>query len=454
MSYDLVIKNGTVVTATSVYEADVAVQGEAIAAVGRDLSGRVELNAAGRYVVPGGVDIHVHMEMPLPGGVTSADSFGSGTRAAAFGGTTAIVDFVDPRPGEPLLEGLAARRALADPQVVIDYGLHMTINPAAMDRLDEVPAACAAGCATFKLYMAYSFRLDDGQLYRALAAVRDAGGLPVVHAENWEVICALVAENIAAGRTGPRWHPRSRPARLEGEAAGRVIDIAAFAGVPLHIFHVSCAAVVERIAQARARGLPVTGETCPQYLFLPDEAYEAAGVTGALPVCAPPLRPPDDQQALWRALAAGHLQIVTTDHCPFILADKEAGWRQDFSRIPGGVPSIEMRLPAIYSHGVRGGRLSLNQWVDLCCTTPARLAGFARKGEIAVGYDADLVIFDPEKRVTLSTETLHEQVDWTPYEGIHLAGWPEVTISRGEIIVRDGEFLGAAGRGRFVVRQR
>jgi dihydropyrimidinase len=210
---------------------------------------------------------------------------------------------------------------------------------------------------------------------------------------------------------------------------------------------------VERIVAARARGVPVTGETCPQYLFLTEEALDAPGVRGALPICAPPLRPQADQDALWRALSAGQLHLVTTDHCPFVLADKEQGWRQDFSRVPGGVPSIEMRLPAIYSGGVRRGLLTLNQWVDLCCTTPARMAGFQHKGDIVVGYDADLVVFDPEKEMTLSTATLHEQVDWTPYEGLQVQGWPAVTISRGEVIVAGGAFLGEAGRGQFVQRR-
>ncbi len=451
--YDLVIKRGSVVTAQSTFQTDVAVRAGRIAALGEDLSGARELDAAGKLVIPGGVDIHVHMQLPLPTGYTSADTFYSGTRAAAFGGTTAMVDFVDVRPAETMLDALAARRALADPAVVIDYGLHMTIGPADIGKLEQVQAAYDAGCATFKLYMAYGFRLDDGQLLRALRAVGEAGGLPVVHAENWDVICTLVEENIAAGRTSPHWHPRSRPAMLEGEATGRVIDIAAYLGVPLHIFHVSCGATVQRIAAARARGLPVTGETCPQYLFLTEDALDTPGVSGALPICAPPLRPQAEQDALWRALAAGHLQIVTTDHCPFVLADKEQGWRQDFSRVPGGVPSIEMRLPAIYSGGVRRGLLTPNQWVDLCCTTPSRLAGFKRKGDIVVGYDADLVIFDPEKEMTLSTETLHEQVDWTPYEGLRIQGWPAVTISRGEVIVADGVFLGQAGRGQFVQRR-
>ena len=246
--YDLVIKNGTVVTATDTFSADIAVDGEQIAAIGRNLTGTNEIDATGKLVIPGGVDIHVHMQMPLPTGVTSADTFFTGTRAAALGGTTAIVDFVDPQPDQALLDALAARRALADPQVAIDYGLHMTLGPSEIAKLDQVADAYAAGCGTFKLYMAYGFRLDDGELLQAFQAIRDAGGLPVVHAENWDVICALVEQNIRAGRTTPHWHPRSRPALLEGEAVGRVIDIATYVGIPLHIFHVSCEAAMQRIA--------------------------------------------------------------------------------------------------------------------------------------------------------------------------------------------------------------
>lgn len=450
MSYDLVITNGTIVTAANTFRADIGIRGERIAAIGDRLTGDRILDASDRLVIPGGVDIHVHMQMPLAPDVISADTFYTGTRAAALGGTTTIVDFVEAKGDESLLAALAARRAEADPQVVIDYALHMTIGPRDIAKLDEVPAVAAAGCTSFKLYMAYGLRLDDGQLLQALEAVREVGGRPVIHCENWDIICTLIRRHLAAGRTEPRWHPRSRPELLEGEAAGRAIAIAEFVGVPLHIFHVSCGAVVERIRAARARGLPITGETCPQYLFLSDAAYEAPGVEGLLPICAPPLRPAAEQQALWQALAAGDLQLVATDHCPFDRVTKSRGLG-DFSKTPGGVPSIEMRLAAVYQ-GVVRGLFSANRWVELCCTAPARLMGLERKGDIAVGMDADLVIFDPHRHVTLSTAFLHENVDWTPYDGLELVGWPETVLSRGEIIVADGACTAKAGRGRFVHR--
>lgn len=448
MEFDLILKNGVIVTSARVFTADIGIRGERIAAIGENLSGGRAIDASGKYVIPGGVDIHVHMQMPLGPGVISADTFFTGTRAAALGGTTTLIDFVEPKADEGLIEALAARRAEADPQVVIDYGLHMTLGPTEIAKLGQVPQAFAAGCTSFKLYMAYGLRLDDGQLLQALEAVRQVGGQPVIHAENWDVICALIARNLAAGRTTPHWHPRSRPAPLEGEAAGRAIDIAAFAGVPLHIFHVSCAAVVQRIRAARAAGLPITGETCPQYLFLSQDAYDAPGVEGTLPVCSPPLRPQSDQEALWRALADGDLQLVTTDHCPFDRVTKARGLG-DFSQIPGGVPSVEMRLAGMFE-GVRRGHFSLNRWVELCCTAPARLMGLERKGDIAPDLDADLVIFDPNRRVTLSTGFLHENVDWTPYDGLELSGWPETVLSRGEVVVEKGEFRGTAGRGRFL----
>jgi dihydropyrimidinase len=451
MSFDLVIKNGTIVTANVSYRADIGIRGETIAAIGEELAGNQEINAAGKLVIPGAVDIHVHMQMPI-GDFVSSDDFFTGTRAAAWGGTTAIVDFVEPHNEETMLGALQDRRALADPRVVIDYGLHMTIGPTDIDKLDQIPAAYEAGCGSFKLYMAYGLRLDDGQLLRALEAIRDVNGLPVIHAENWDVICTLIARNLAIGNTSACWHPRSRPASFEGEAVGRVLQLANYVGTRAHIFHVSCDEAVQKIADARRQGLPITGETCPQYLLLTQEAYDAPGVKGAWPVCSPPIRTRESQDALWRALSDEFLHVVTTDHCPFTSAEKSTGLA-DFSKIPGGVPSVESRLAAIYTFGVRTGRLTPNQWVAVCCTTPAELAGFSRKGKILIGFDADLVIFDPRKQVTLSTQTLHENVDWTPYDGVELHGWPETTISRGQIIVKNGRFQGQEGQGQFVYRR-
>jgi len=451
--YDLVIRHGIVVTATAVFPADLAISGEQIAAIGHGLRGRREIDAGGQYVIPGAIDGHVHLGMPI-GRFTSTDDFFHGTRAAAFGGTTAVVDFVETRPDETMLAALAARRAVAH-DAVIDYGLHMTIGPTDIAKLDQLPDARAAGCGSIKLYMAYGLRLTDGDLLLALEKAAEVGAQPVVHAENWDVITTLIARNLAAGRISPHWHPRSRPAELEGEAAGRVIDIAAYAGAPVHIFHVSCAATVERIAAAKARGRPVTGETCPQYLYLTDEVYDRPGVAGALPVCSPPLRPAADRDALWRALSSGALDLVTTDHCPFTAGEKATGL-DNFSHIPGGVPSIESRLALVYA-GLVGDSAApdpaaLSRWVDVCCTTPARVFGFRHKGQLLPGYDADVVLFDPARVFAISPTSLHETAGWTPYDGLTLRGWPATTISRGEVIIDNGQWLGAAGRGQFVLR--
>ncbi|MCA9938414.1 MAG: dihydropyrimidinase, partial [Anaerolineales bacterium] len=448
--YDLVLKNGLVVMGEAVVAADVGVMGGKIAGIAHHLHGTEEIDCQGHIVTPGAVDVHVHLQYPI-GPLTTGDDFFTGTRAAALGGTTTIIDFVEARPQQPLLDALHERHMLAAERAVIDYGFHMTITPTDIPKLDQVPAVVAAGCPSFKHYMAYSFRLHDGELLQSFQAIRRAGGLPIVHAENWDVIQALVRQNLAAGRTEPRWHPRSRPALMEGEAAGRVINLAALAETPVYIFHVSCQAVVERIAAARAQGQPVYGETCPQYLLLDDSLFEQPGVAGALPICSPPLRPRSEQAHLWAALARGDLQVISTDHCPFWLADKAAAL-EDFSRIPGGVPSIESRFALAYTFGVGAGRLSLSQWVARCCTTPAQLMGLTHKGQIAVGYDADLVVFDPQWPVTLSTETLHENVDWTLYAGRQLTGWPRHTLSRGRWLVRDGAFVGRPGQGQFVCR--
>jgi dihydropyrimidinase len=450
MTYDLVIKNGAVVTAVSTTQADIGIIGEKIAAIGQDLRGKREIDAAGKLVTPGAVDVHVHLEMPI-GDFISTDDFYTGTRAAAFGGTTTIIDFIETAPDETMLAALAARRAKADPKVLIDYGLHMTIGPTDIAKLDQIPEVYAAGCASFKLYMAYGLRLHDGELLQALTAVCDVDGLPVVHAENWDVICALIAQNVAGGRVEPHWHPRSRPALLEGEAAARVIDIADYVGTRLYIFHVSCQETVAQIAAARLRGLPIYGETCPQYLLLDWNLYDRPGVAGALPVCSPPIREQAQQANLWQALAQENLQVVSTDHCPFALNEKESRLG-NYSQIPGGVPSIEIRFGAVYQRGVQAGLLTLNQWVAACCTRPAQLFGLPQKGDIAVGFDADLVIFDPERPFTVTPSSLHEAAGWSLYEGMSFLGWPQTTLSRGEIIVDDGMLLAQPGRGQFVKR--
>jgi len=453
-TFDLVIANGTLITSRGARAADVAVSGERIAAVGGDLPGDRIIDATGCYVLPGAIDAHVHLEMPVGDGTfVSSDDFVTGTVAAAHGGTTTVLDFVQPDPGQSMLQALAARRERADGRAVIDYGLHMTIPAWHADQQsasEEITKVIDCGLPTFKLYLAYDgLRLDDGQLYRVLRILAAQGSaLPIVHCENGLVCDALRADALSKGHRSALYHALTRPPRQEAEAAGRVLDIAALAGAPVYVVHVSCAEAMERLIAARKRGQCVLCETCPQYLSLGVEAYEGPGAERF--ICAPPLRSSDDQSALWHALSAGEIDVVATDHCPFTLAQKASA--RDFTGVPGGLPGIEARLSLLYTLGVARGRLSLSQWVDCCCSAPARLFGLTGKGQIAPGFDADLVIFDPASRISLCSAALHENAGWTPYQGLELCGWPRTTLSRGTPIVDEGHFVGQSGRGRFVPR--
>lgn len=449
--FDLVIANGTLVTAESVMHADLGIRDSQIAAIGTALAGTETIDAAGMLVLPGAIDEHVHLQMPV-GEFASSDDFYTGTVAAACGGTTAVIDFVEPAPDQPLLEALAARQGEAEGKVVVDYGLHMTLSRADDETLAQVPACIEAGSASFKLYMAYEgLRLDDGGLLRALARLRAHGGRPLVHAENHHAIAYLTAQALAEGRTGPENHPLTRPAGMEAEAIHRLLALARVAGTSLVLAHLSCALGLEQVRAARARGQTVWVETCPQYLLLDEKEYGRPGFEGAKFVMAPPPRTEADRQALWAGLAAAEVDTVATDHCPFFYETQKIRGRDDFSRIPGGAPGIETRLALLYTHGVRAGRLAPERWVDVCCTGPARRFGLApRKGTLAVGADADIVVFDPERRVRLSYQTLHQNVDYCPYEGWEMQGYPVTVLSRGQVIVREGEFVGEVGRGRYL----
>jgi dihydropyrimidinase len=456
---DLVIANGTLVTAESMVRADLGVRGGRIAAIGIGLaapdpsgnSGPRIVDATGMLVLPGAVDEHVHLQMPV-GEFSSSDDFNTGTVAAACGGTTTVIDFVEPAPGQPLVEALAKRRTEADGQAVVDYGLHMTLSRADDDTLAQIPACIEAGTASFKIYMAYEgLRLDDGELLRALSALHGYGGRVLVHAENHFAIVYLVAQALAAGRTGPENHPQTRPALLEAEAVHRLLALASISEAPLMVAHLSCALGLEAVRAARARGQTVWVETCPQYLLLDEQEYQRPGFEGAKFVMAPPPRTEGDRSALWAGLAAGEVDTVATDHCPFFYETQKTRGRENFSRIPGGAPGIETRLALLYTHGVRSGRISAQRWVEVCCTAPARRFGLApRKGTLAVGADADIVVFDPEREVVLTAESLHQNVDYCPYEGWVVRGYPVMVFSRGSVLVRDGQFVGQQGNGMFL----
>lgn len=447
----LVIRNGQLVAAGGVVNADLAIEDEQITVIGRNLRGKHEIDAEGCYVLPGAIDNHVHLQLPLAG-LVSTDTFRSGTVAAACGGTTTVIDFVTPEPEQPMRQALKLRRAEADGQVAIDYGLHMTIptwHGATNERLQEVPDVVAAGCPTFKMYQAYNnMILDDPALLRSMMAVADAGGRAVLHSETGPILDMLRASALAEGHVEPIWHSYTRPAQLEATAVQRAIELADLAGCPLFIFHIGCEESVEAIVAARARGLDVWGETCPQYLLLNAEDH-LGGSEGYLYVCAPPLRDLYDQDSLWQALAADGLQVVSTDHCPWTRAEKI---QPNFTQIPGGVPSIEARLALVHHFGVNTGALSLERWVQVCCSNPARWMGLERKGRLLPGCDADIVIFDPRREKTITPANLHETAGWTPYDGISVMGWPRTVLLRGKTIVENEQYAGSPGDGCFVER--
>jgi dihydropyrimidinase len=451
------IRGGTVVTASDRYRGDVLIEDEKIAAVATSFEGvnaDRTIDAAGKFVIPGGIDVHTHLDMPF-GGTTSADDFESGTIAAAHGGTTSIVDFAIQYRGQTLRHALDAWRAKAEGKAAIDYGFHMIVtdlNDAVEAEMDQL---VREGVTSFKLFMAYPgvFMLDDASIFRALLRTRENGGTICMHAENGGVIDVLVKRALAEGKTAPKYHALTRPARAEAEATHRAIALAEIAGVPIYIVHLSAAEALEMVTEARDRGLPAYAETCPQYLFLSYDNYEEPGFDGAKYVMSPPLRPKETQDRLWRGLASNDLQAVSTDHCPFCMKEQKELGRDDFSKIPNGAPGIETRMSLLHDGGVKTGKISWNRYVELTSTSPAKIFGlFPRKGTIAPGSDADIVVFDPERKQTLSAKTLHMKVDYNPYEGREISGVSEVVLSRGRVIVEKGKFTGRAGAGSFLKR--
>jgi len=457
MAYDILIANGRVVSPEETRVADVAIGGGRIAEVAphlpRDGAGRI-FDAAGKLVIPGGIDVHTHLDMPL-GKIRSSDDFETGTRAAAFGGTTTIIDFANQSRGQSLHQAVAEWKSRAAGNAVIDYGLHCTIcdlSPAVLEELDEL---VREGVSSFKVFMAYPGRLmlNDAAILQVLQRCARNGGLVCVHAEDGPAVEALIREALAAGHTAPKYHALTRPATVEAAATARVIALAEMASAPLYVVHVTCRQSLECVAAARARSLPVFAETCPHYLFLSRDDLDRPGFEGAKFVLTPPLREKDDQQALWEGLRTGVLQAVSTDHCPFNYHGQKDRGRNDFTLIPNGGPGIEHRLGLLYSGGVAAGRISENRFVELASTAPARIFGmYPRKGVIAPGSDADIVIFDPSAERIISAQTHHMRVDYSMYEGLKVRGVPQVVIARGQVIVENDAFLGHAGAGEFLKR--
>jgi dihydropyrimidinase len=448
MPYDLVLKNGLLITAFESYIADVAVAGEQIAAIGASLAGRREIDARGLYVLPGAIDGHMHLTDPTypPYSVPTADSFGTASIAAAFGGTTMLIDFAQPGYGESLVDGLERRQEDADGHSVLDYSLHLCLRDPDPARLKEVPAIFKRGVPSFKFFMSYEgYRLDDVALFRAMEAVAANDGLAIVHAENYDIITEMQRRLAGEGKTGPRWHVAGSPSATEGEAVHQALAFARLSGARVLIYHQSCVEGVREIRHAKERGQEVYGEVCAHYLVHTDAIYASDDPAVRTFMITPPLRDAQHQAALWQGLADGALDIVSTDHNP----RPRQGDPPQF--LPGS-SSIETRLALVHHYGVRTGRLSLNRWVEVCCTRPAHVFGLSRKGRLAPGCDADIVVFDPAKQVTFSRATLHSPIDFSTYEGISVTGFPVVTISRGEVIVEDELFVGKPGRGRFVER--
>jgi dihydropyrimidinase len=458
----ILISGGTVVTSTGTVDADVLVDGEKIVGLferGGEIPARVSrsadrvIDASGRYVLPGGIDAHTHMEMPF-GGTHSVDTFETGTRAAAWGGTTTIIDFAVQAKGTSLLSTLDKWHAKADGNCVVDYGFHMIVSDVNDSTLKEMEACIANGVNSFKMFMAYPgvFYATDGEILLAMQQAQRTGGLVMMHAENGIAIDQLVAQALADGRTAPVEHGLTRPPELEGEATSRAIALAKVTGAPLYIVHLSASQALAAVAAARDTGQNVFAETCPQYLYLSIDDLAKPDFEGSKYVASPPLRPKEHQASLWQGLRTNDLSVVSTDHCPFCFKDQKELGRDDFSKIPNGIPGVEHRMDLLHQ-GVAAGELSLSRWVEVASTTPARMFGlYPRKGAILPGSDADIVVYDPTATQVLSVETHHMNVDYSAYEGMRITGRVETVLSRGSLVIDNGSYVGSTGYGAFLSR--
>ena len=456
----VLIKNGRVITAVDDYFADIFIKNETVTLIGEklDIEADEVIDASGKYLIPGGLDPHTHLDMPF-GGTTSADDFETGTRAAAHGGTTTLIDFAIQSKGHSTLEALDTWHAKADGKTAIDYGFHMIVTDLEDNRVQEMKMLANAGVTSYKLFMAYPgvLYVDDGTIYRAMRKAGEDGTVVCMHAENGIVIDEIVKQALAEGKTEPKYHAITRPTRMEAEGVHRAISIAEVAQVPIYIVHLSSSDALEQVMLARNRGVHAFAETCPQYLFLDDSYYDQEGFEGAKYVMTPALREKWNQDELWKGLKFGDLQSIATDHCPFCFKDQKMLGIDDFSKIPNGGPGVENRMSLVFNGGVNSGRISLNKFVELTSTAAAKTFGlFPKKGTIAVGSDADIVIFDPNRTETISvnnTCTHHMNVDYNTYEGFEVTGFTETVLSRGKVIIDNCEYVGKKGDGHFLKRR-
>ncbi len=456
--FDLVVRNGTVATAADVTICDLGVKDGQIVAIGKSLAaGRSEIDATGKYVLPGGIDAHCHLDQPMADGSVMADDFYSGTVSAAFGGTTTVIPFACQMKGGSLREAVKDYHQRAEAKPVIDYAFHMIVcDPDDRVLGQELPALIKDGYTSFKIYMTYDdLKLNDLEMLKVLALARREGAMVMIHAENSDCIGWLTEQLELAGKTAPKYHSDSRPPVVEREATHRAISLAELVDVPILIVHVSGREAVEEISRAQRRGHRIYGETCPQYLFLTASDLDLEGFEGAKCICSPPPRDESNQEVIWNGLTTGVFQVFSSDHAPFRFNDPKGkmarGKNASFKAVPNGIPGLETRLPLLFSEGVGKRRIELTQFVALTATNPARIYGlYPRKGTIAVGSDADVVVWDSEREVTISNERLHHNVDYTPYEGFKVKGWPETVISRGEIVVNKNEMQAEKGRGEFL----
>jgi dihydropyrimidinase len=458
------ISGGTVVTAVDTYAADVAIVDDKIAAIFAPHTAPpgpwdLTIDARGKYVLPGGIDAHTHMDMPF-GGTTSSDDFETGTRAAAYGGTTCIVDFAIQTKGDPLRKGLDLWHSKAEGKAACDYAFHMIMTDVNDRTVEEMGQVVSEGITSFKMFMAYPgvLHVDDGQIFRGMQRATELGALICMHAENGIPIDILVAQALKKGHTAPIYHALTRPQVAEEEGTFRALCLAEMAGAPVYFVHLSAERALKRVMEARDRGMPAYAETCPQYLFCSEDDLARTGpdgdaFEGAKFVCTPPLRPKRMQEDMWRGLRTHDLQVVSTDHCPFCMKGQKELGKDSFAKIPNGMPGVETRMYLLWDGGVLQNRISMNRFVEITSTAPAKIFGlYPKKGTIAVGADADVLVWDGEKRHTLSEKTLHMRVDYSPFEGREVVGAPTHVLSRGKIIVENGQYLGKKGDGRFLKR--